>query len=140
METKPVIVERVFNCPVLHVWKAITQKEKMKQWYFELESFKPELGFEFQFYGGTPEKQYLHLCKITEIIPQKKISYTWQYESDPAVTLVTFELFEDHNQTRLKLTHEGLDQFSTNNPDLKRANFVNGWEQIIGTSLKQYLQ
>ena len=140
METKLVIVERVFNCPVLYVWQAISQKEKMKQWYFELESFKPEPGFEFQFYGGTPEKQYLHLCKITEVIPQKKISYTWQYESDPTVTLVTFELFEDQNQTRLKLTHEGLDQFSANNPDLRRANFVNGWEHIIGTSLKQYLQ
>lgn len=38
----------------------------MKQWYFDIKEFKPEVGFEFQFYGGTEEKRYLHLCKNLE--------------------------------------------------------------------------
>ncbi|HSH18897.1 MAG TPA: hypothetical protein VLA03_00500 [Draconibacterium sp.] len=30
-------------------WKAITVKEEMKKWYFDLEEFIPEVGFEFSF-------------------------------------------------------------------------------------------
>ena len=61
MNTPPLVVERVFNAPIEKVWKAITKKEEMKQWYFDLAEFKAEVGFEFRFYGGPPEKQYLHL-------------------------------------------------------------------------------
>ena len=47
-------------------------KNEMKKWYFDLAEFKAEVGFKFQFSGGPPEKQYLHLCEVTEIIPEKK--------------------------------------------------------------------
>ena len=30
----------------------------MKQWYFDLAEFKPEVGFKFQFMGGTEDNQY----------------------------------------------------------------------------------
>ncbi len=42
-----VIVERTFDAPVATVWKVITEKDQMKQWFFEtLDSFKPEVGFQ----------------------------------------------------------------------------------------------
>ena len=59
---EPVIKEVTIDAPVDRVWKAITDKEDMKQWYFDLENFEPKPGFKFQFYGGTEEHQYLHLC------------------------------------------------------------------------------
>jgi uncharacterized protein YndB with AHSA1/START domain len=31
------------------VWKAITNAADMKQWYFDIPGFKPEVGFEFSF-------------------------------------------------------------------------------------------
>ncbi|WP_316812363.1 SRPBCC domain-containing protein [Pedobacter heparinus] len=49
METKPLIVERSYNAPIEKVWKAITDRDQMKEWYFELKEFKAEKGFKFQF-------------------------------------------------------------------------------------------
>jgi len=112
----------------------------MKQWYFDLAEFKPEIGFEFQLYGGTEEKQYLHLCKITEVIPGKKLAYSWRYDGSEGNSLVTFELFAEGDKTRLKLTHEGLETFPKSNPDLAKENFVEGWISIIGTSQKKFIE
>ena len=60
-------LEKLLNAPVNLVWEAITDKHKMKQWYFDLEEFKPEIGFEFKFKGGHEDGiQYQHICEITE--------------------------------------------------------------------------
>jgi len=137
---EPLIIEKIIHAPATRVWKAITEKDEMKRWYFDLADFKPEVGFGFQFYGGDDEKKYLHLCKVTEVIPGKKLTYSWQYETDPAITFVTFELFPEGDKTRLKLTHEGLEKFAKDNPDLDPKNFAEGWTMIIGTHLKEYLE
>lgn len=105
MKNPLVIVERVFDHPIGKVWDAITDKAQLKQWYFDLDDFKPEVGFQFSFPGqGHKGEQYIHLCTITEVIPQKKLQYSWQYEGHPGYSLVTFELSERENKTHLK-TH-----------------------------------
>lgn len=140
MNSAPVIKEVTINAPVERVWKAISNCEEMKNWYFDLEEFIPEEGFEFNFTGGTEERQYKHLCRIKEVIPEKKLSYSWKYEGYSGESLVTFELYPEGNTTRVKLIHEGLDTFPADNPDLKKENFVEGWNDIIGNSLKNYLE
>jgi hypothetical protein len=52
---------------------------------------------------------------------------------------VTFGLFAEGNQTRLKLTHEGLESFPKI-PAFARTNFMEGWTQIIGSSLKEFVE
>jgi uncharacterized protein YndB with AHSA1/START domain len=140
MDTGPIIKEITINAPASKVWKAITDKDEMKKWYFEIAEFKPEEGFEFQFWGGDEKKKFLHLCKITEVIPQKKISYTWKYNEFPVETLVTFEIFDEgSNRSKVRLTHEGVEKFPQDE-DFRRENFIAGWDYIIGTSLKEYLE
>jgi len=51
MTHEPLIIERSYNASVEKVWQAITDKEQMKQWYFDVSDFKPEVGFEFTFNG-----------------------------------------------------------------------------------------
>ena len=140
MKNEPFVIERTFNAPVEKVWKAITDKDEMKQWYFDIAEFKPKVGFEFQFLAGSPEKQWLHLCKVTEVIPMKKLTYRWRYDGYEGNSYVTFELFAEENKTRLKLTHAALETFPVNVPELKKENFAEGWTSIIGTSLKEYLE
>ena len=140
MKNEAVVIERTFDAPIQKVWKAITDKDQMKQWYFDFAEFKPEVGFEFQFLGGTDEKKYLHLCKITEVIAGSKLTYSWRYDGYGGNSLVTFELFAEGNKTRLKLTHAGLETFPKSNPDLAKKNFVDGWTSIIGTSLKSFIE
>jgi len=138
---KPIVLERMFNAPSLKVWKAITDKDEMKKWYFDLPEFKAQEGCKFQFSGGPdPETQYLHLCEVTEVIPEKKLTYSWCYDGYEGNSFVTFELFGRENKTCLKLTHNGFETFPKVNKDFARGNFVEGWNHIINTSLNEYLE
>jgi uncharacterized protein YndB with AHSA1/START domain len=136
---EPVVVERVFNAPVTRVWKALTDVEQMREWYFDLREFKAEVGFEFEFSVEHEGTTYHHLCRVTEVIPQKKIAYTWRYKGEPGDSLVTIELFAEGDKTRLKLTHTGIETFPKT-PAYARKNFEQGWTAIIGTELKQFVE
>lgn len=139
MSQQPFVIERVFNASTEKVWKAITDKDQMKQWYFDIPGFRPEVGCEFQFEGGTKENCYLHLCKVTEVIEGKKLTYSWRYDGYEGNSFVTFELFSEGAQTRLRLTHEGLETFPAI-PDFAKENFVRGWTELIGKRLGEYLE
>jgi uncharacterized protein YndB with AHSA1/START domain len=134
-----VVVERTFSAPPERIWKALTDVEEMRRWYFDLKEFKPEVGFEFEFTVEHEGMKYHHLCKITEVIPQKKLVYTWRYKGHEGDSLVTLELFADGDKTRLRLTHEGLETFPKT-PSFARKNFMEGWTQIIGSSLKEFVE
>ncbi len=140
MKNKPIVIESTYNLPISELWKAITDKDEMKQWYFDIAEFKAEIGFEFQFIAGKDEKKYLHLCKITEVVVGKKLSYSWRYDGYGGNSEVSFELSAEGAKSRLKLTHEGLDTFPKSNPDFGRENFVEGWTYIIGTALKKFAE
>jgi len=137
--SEAVVIERTLNAPVARVWKALTDVDQMRQWYFDLKEFKPEVGFEFEFVVEHEGNSYHHLCKIREVISQKKIAYTWRYKGEPGNSLVTIELFPESNMTRLRLTHEGLETFPKT-PAYARKNFEAGWTAIIGTELKQFIE
>ncbi len=138
MTPEPFVIERTYNAPVEKVWQALTDKDHMKQWYFDIPEFKPEEGLEFTFTGGTEENQYVHLCKVTEVMPGRKLTHSWRYQGFSGDSLVTFELFPEGDKTRLKLTHAGLETFP-DHPDFAKANFVAGWTEILGTMLPDYL-
>ena len=95
-------------------------------------------GIEFE--GGREGRCYVHKCRITEVVEGKKLAYTWRYEGEQGDSLVTFELFDEDGKTRLKLTHEGLETFTPTNPDLAKENFVQGWNMLIGTRLKEFVE
>jgi uncharacterized protein YndB with AHSA1/START domain len=139
MKQEPLIVERTYNAPADRVWNAITNLDQMRQWYFDLAAFRAETGFEFQFEGGPDDRKYVHKCRVTEVVPGKKLQYSWRYEGFEGNSFVTFELFPEGDKTRLKLTHEGLETFPTH-PDFARKNFMEGWNAIIGTSLKDFVE
>jgi len=143
-----VVLERTFNAPVSRVWRALTTVEELRAWYFcdavaydgfELKEFKPEVGFEFEFITDHEGNSYRHLYEVTEVIPEKKMAYTWRYKGEPGNSLVTFELFPEGEKTRLKLTHEGLDTFPKT-AAFARENFEKGWTHLIGSELKQFFE
>ncbi|MEO6219781.1 MAG: SRPBCC domain-containing protein [Ginsengibacter sp.] len=140
MKQEPFVIERTYNAPIEKVWKALTDKDQMKEWYFDIPEFKPEVGCEFQFEAGAENKKYLHLCKITDVVTRKKLTYSWRYNDIPGNSFVTFELFSEGESTRLKLTHEGLETFISDNADFAKESFSKGWNHIIGKSLKEFVE
>ena len=140
MKDQPLILEQEFNSPIELVWRAITEKELMEKWYFVIDDFKLEVGNTFHFEGGNEDRRYTHICEIIEIIPLQKLKYSWKYKGHIGVSFVTFELFPIGKKIKLKLTHEGLDSFPKDNPDLIQENFVGGWKHLIQESLKEFLE
>jgi uncharacterized protein YndB with AHSA1/START domain len=143
MKAEPVVVERTLQAPVAKVWKALTDPRQVKSWYFDIDTFKAEPGFEFTFYGGDAEKQWMHYCKVLEAVKEKKLSYTWSYHDEfPGIeTVVTWELFpEDANSTRVRITHAGLEKFPQDSKNFRKESFVEGWTFILGTNLTDYVE
>ena len=134
-----IILERIFNAPVTRVWKALTNVDQMREWYFDLKEFRAQVGFEFEFIVEHEGNRYHHLCRVTDVVPEKKIAYTWRYKGEPGDSLVTFELFPEDSKTRLKLTHTGIETFPKT-PAYARKNFEAGWTAIIGSELKQFVE
>jgi uncharacterized protein YndB with AHSA1/START domain len=133
------VIERVFDAPVALVWQAITDKDAIKQWSFDMKGFEPVVGCEFEFTGEKDGVVYVHRSVVKEVIPQKKFAYSWRYEGYAGDSLVTMELFPEGNKTRFKLTHDGLDSFPPL-PKFARENFAAGWMAIVGSLLKAFVE
>jgi uncharacterized protein YndB with AHSA1/START domain len=86
---EPIVIERIYNAPVERVWKALTDVDQMREWYFDLKEFKPQIGFEFEFVVEHEGNTYHHLCRVTEVIREKRLAYTWRYKGEPGDSLVT---------------------------------------------------
>lgn len=140
MSNQPFTIERLYNAPLATVWHAITDKNAMKQWYFDLDKFEPVVGFEFSFAGkGNEGQNYIHHCRITEVVIEKKLSYSWTYENYEGYLEVTFELFAEGNKTKVTLTHAGIESFPRDNKDFAKESFAKGWTWLIETGLQGYL-
>jgi len=138
---KPIIVEQTFNASVETVWNSITEIHHMRKWYFNnIPSFKPQVGFETQFNVQSQNRNFLHIWHITEVIPLKKIAYKWKYEGYPGDSLAVFELFKQGNSTKLRLTHQVLEDFPEDIPEFSRESGVKGWKFLVQKSLKEFLE
>lgn len=141
METKPLILERTYRAPIARVWTAITDRDQMRQWYFELEEFKAEKGFKFQFSCEDQEVNYLHACEVLVSDPPNKLSYSWTYPEYKGYSVLTWELFDEgDNRTRLKLTHEGLESFPQENPNFRIESFKGGWNHFLNEALPAFVE
>lgn len=138
MSNTPLVIERLLDAPVDRVWSALTDRDEMAKWYFDMPDFKPVVGTEFDYTAGKNDIQYKHLFKVTRVEPNKVIAYTWRYDGYEGDSEVTFELFAEGDKTRLKLTHAGLETFPAI-ADFAAANFAEGWTMIVGQMLPEYL-
>ena len=135
----PITKEVLLDAPVSKVWSALTKKEELKQWCFDMEAFEPVEGFEFHFYGEKDGEKFKHNCRVLRAIPGQEMKWLWSYENVPGDTYVTFYLQPEGEKTRLTLTHEGLEKLPQDN-NYSRENFVAGWNEIIGNLLPAHLE
>lgn len=134
----PFVMEQVYNAPVQQVWQALTVTKQMAAWYFpQLKQFEPVVGFEFAFVNdGSP---YQKEWRVTKVVDGRLLAHNWAYKNYPGSSEVTFELFAERSKTRLKLSHTGLASFP-GDPHFARHRFEDGWKQILGRNLKDYLE
>ncbi len=136
----PIRVEISLNTPVNKVWEALTNVTQMRKWYFEnIPDFKPKEGFETEFKVRSGERIFTHIWKIIEVIPFKKISYTWKFEEYPGEGLSIFELTDKNNTSHLKLESHVLKPYPKDIPEFKRESGEAGWDYLINKNLVEFL-
>ena len=138
---KPVVVEQLFKATIKDVWKAITDIDEMKLWYFDnIPEFVPRIGFKTKFIVRSDSRTFTHLWTITEVIPYEKISYTWHYEEYTGESTAHFNLTSLGNQTKLTVTCIGLETFPNDIPEFTHESCNAGWTYFIKNRLKEYLE
>lgn len=96
------------------IWEYLTQPELIALWLMP-NNFKAELGHEFEFRTNpipTLNLSGIFYCKILEIIPHKKLTYSWKGGPGKGITtlntIVEWTLEEQKNGTILSLRHSGF--------------------------------
>ncbi|MHA6246554.1 SRPBCC family protein [Pontibacter sp. CAU 1760] len=137
----PIIVAQTYQATREQVWKAITEPEQMRQWFFQaIPDFKPEVGFETEFEVQAESRSFPHQWRVTEVEPLHKLVYNWRYEGYSGDSYVVFELFEKGLQTQLRLTAVTTADFPEDIPEFRRESCIGGWEYFIQEGLYDYLQ
>jgi uncharacterized protein YndB with AHSA1/START domain len=138
---EPIVVEQTFSAPIDRVWRSITDKDQMRQWFFDsIEEFKAERGFEARFNVRNEDRDYLHLWKVTEVIPQRRLAYDWKYGGIPGESFVVWDLTETGTGTRLNLTHTVVETFPQDDPAFTRESGEAGWRYFLCDRLKAFLE
>lgn len=138
----PIRQVRTFNASIEKVWDAITNKDAMKKWYFDIPDFKPVVGTKFTWHAGPPDgKQWLHAGEVKEVISMKKLAHTWTFPGYTGEALTVWELSEaGPSKTKVDFRFEIITPFDPNEAALARKNFMFGWDAIINTSLVSFLE
>jgi len=136
----PVVIEQSFDVPAETVWKAITEIDRMKKWYFEpIPNFKAEVGFATKFNIECEGRNFMHIWKVTEVEPNKSISYNWNYDGFEGDSFVKFELTPEGKGTKLRLTHTTTKDWQVDIPEFSRDACVGGWNYFIKGMLTEYV-
>jgi uncharacterized protein YndB with AHSA1/START domain len=103
-----------FPHPPGAVWEYLTNAELMELWLMK-NDFQPIIGYDFQFWTKPmPGLNFngVVYCKILEIVPFKKLSYSWKGgPGDGMITLdsvVVWKLQPKDKGTELFLEHSGF--------------------------------
>lgn len=120
------------------VFKAITDPSELTNWFPDNAMFDGRIGGKVKFYwyknrSKELDRDYDPEGTVTEFIPNKKVSYTWQLKDIPDFpeTTVTWELEEiDANKTRVALTHSGFTGREEGKLSFKEHD--QGWSYFLG--------
>lgn len=107
--------EWLYPQPVEDVWQCLTTAEHIEQWLMP-NNFKLALGHKFQFRSKPmPGWSGIVDCEVLEIVPNKKLSYSWVSGPKPGSTaistVVTWRLTPVKGGTKLTLDHTGFSGF-----------------------------
>ncbi len=141
MRAETIHIERTYPISAEKLWKALTDKQTMKDWFFEIPNFSTEEGAEFEFYKSNTAGQQLHQCQVIETKAPEIFKFTWRHpKQSEGTSIITWRLIPRRGATTLHLTHEGLENFKDAGENFSQDKFESGWEKLLGESLNKFLE
>jgi uncharacterized protein YndB with AHSA1/START domain len=123
----------VIDAPSSVVFRALTDEKELVQWMPREGKFDARVGgeYEFKFHWADRELDTVLRGKILEIVPDKRLSYTWDTETpdhQPRITgaVVTWVLESmPDGKTRVTLIHSGVGKEFSKDAEM-------GWNYFLG--------
>ena len=129
--TKLDIVKTIFlKAPREHVWKFLTETDKLALWFHEGESDLHE-GGDWALLTNSLGKEGQRMCwgKVLEMKPHEKLVHTFTHPMlDGVETTCTWTLVAAGNGTVLTLVHEGWEKVD-GDAFIMGANHDSGWDE-----------
>jgi len=127
---------RRIAAPVSRVFDAWTRPEIMSRWMAPspesacIVTADPRPGgrYRIEMKNAMEGKDYIAIGAYEEVVPNRKLVFTWSWEGNPALadnTIVTVEFQAEGDATEITLTHErfaGVEQ---------RDNHSEGWTACL---------
>ena len=133
----PLIKEFVFDASADQVWRALTDVDQLKKWYFpQIQKFEPVLNFKFEFDQENAEFQKEWI--VTSVEKNRIFAHSWAYKGFAGKSEVTFEIIPHNFQTKLRVTQTNLSSFPKD-VHFRRERFDSGWDNLLGKNLKSLL-
>ena len=109
------------------VWSYLTEPHKVARWLMGSDIDATE-GARFRF-TSEPSGGWDGIieCRVVEVVARRRLSYTWNANDIGAETLVTFELEDVGQGTRLTLTHT---RFQDAQPGAEGRHAA-GWHNVL---------
>jgi uncharacterized protein YndB with AHSA1/START domain len=124
--------EMVINASVDKVYSALIDPELLTQWFPNIATIEPWEGgkvfFRFSKEVTKEKKDHEVIGTIVSIIPNKELSYTWNFTTKPEYnknTIVNWKLVRlDIDRTKVTLIHSGF----TNVDKIQYDEHNEGWD------------
>src|SRR6266511_1379450 len=130
IESKPLVIERIFDAPRELVWKAWTEPERVKQWWGPRDFSCPVAEIDFRVGGrsfncmrGPDGKDIWSIGTYKEIVPLERFVVTDSFADEngnvvpsshygmpdmPLEMLITVTFEDIGGKTKMTMKHEGL--------------------------------
>ncbi|HYR22564.1 MAG TPA: SRPBCC domain-containing protein [Chthoniobacterales bacterium] len=129
-------IKRFINAPRARVYAAWTDPAQLKQWWgpegVQTRNFTSDarVGGKYRWDLLNQEGEEMTVYgKYRELVPGKKIVFTWQWDDDEAwknlSSVVTVELADRDGGTELRLIHEKLPS------EASRDRHNEGWTSVL---------
>lgn len=133
-----IVIERIYEYSVEHVWEALTDPDALAEWLMPGD-FKAVVGHRVRFHcEPRPEFDGIVDVEVLAVEKPRRLSYTWKTTNMDQPTIVTFLLTPTNdNGTHLRLEHTG---FEGDSGRRMHSMFKDGWGHKLETLLPESIK
>jgi uncharacterized protein YndB with AHSA1/START domain len=127
-------IERVFDAPVDAVWRAHTEAELLAQWWgrgnkLDIEVLDVKPGGKWRFVEHSEGQTHGFGGTFREIVPQQRMSQTFEYDGMPGYVSLAIAEFEDLGDGRTKVKSSMLFWTPEERDGMAEAGMQGGMDQ-----------